>query len=115
MKTVEINGKSYRVWFKHINLINKNLSHDEIEKAKKDIRLFFHTALVNGQTKVQMKEGQILDQVPSFNGCTVCSIEESKDAPPFAMGYAFCSSKDQFNKSIGRKVSFNRALKQAYE
>jgi hypothetical protein len=29
-----------------------------------------------------------------------------------AIGYAFCSHKDQFDKSVGRELAFKRAIKQ---
>ena len=47
------------------------------------------------------------------NGFTVCLISENIDGKEYsALGIAQCSKKDQFNKKVGRLISYGRALKE---
>jgi predicted site-specific integrase-resolvase len=39
----------------------------------------------------------------------------TKESNPDIIAYAYCSSKDQYNKTIGRKISYGRAIKLAKE
>lgn len=56
-------------------------------------------------------------ELPDFKAVTVCYLREDKERPidtePVAIGFAYCSELDQFNRKVGRRISLTRALKNA--
>ena len=55
------------------------------------------------------------DNCRLVNGITTCKIFEScEDAEETFTGWAECSTKDRYNKEVGRKVSLKRALWNAH-
>lgn len=45
-----------------------------------------------------------------FSGYTDCYVFEGEDEVPVIVGRGYCSSKDNFNRSVGRKVALTKAL-----
>lgn len=80
---VTINDKEYSIYWKHLRLVEENEE--------------------NGTTKL----------IPT-GGTTLCRITQLKeneaDEDIYFEGFAFCSEKDVYCKSIGRKHSLTRAL-----
>jgi len=59
--------------------------------------------------------GPLFESVLHPSAITVCeatSLEKDEDGRNkiVARGVAFCSRQDQFNKSLGRKIAFNRTI-----
>ena len=92
---VEINGQRLGVWFQHAQDNEDGRLDESLDEA---IRL--------GQVKEHVIDG------PIVVGATRCYLED-ENRKVVAVGYAFCSWEDQFNKAKGRQISLSRAIEWA--
>ncbi|MEK6860551.1 MAG: hypothetical protein AABY07_01140 [Nanoarchaeota archaeon] len=61
----------------------------------------FQFNLNRGEVKVYFDHDQVM-------GVTACRMAQDDD--PVAVGMAFCHIMDNYNKAMGRKIAFTRAL-----
>jgi hypothetical protein len=76
---------------------------ETFEEAYKDDT--FLAAVLHARTL-----GQIPDTTPRATAVTICKLEA--DGERLAVGYSFCSEKEQFSRVRGRQISEGRARKQ---
>lgn len=111
--TFEYRGVKYHVSWKH----RLDTAEPDTEKVSDILaRLYEDPALDQRERGVP----QHRDKKIVYDGLTICTIrtpkENAADLPPaerwvtIAEGYAFKRKEDPFNKPLGRKISFQRAL-----
>ena len=67
--------------------------------------------VVNGDIKYQVKWVHVRTEgFPEQTRCTILKFQDGKDEEIFSQAHAICSRKDNFSKSIGRKVSMRKSL-----
>jgi hypothetical protein len=84
----------------------------EIEKPDQKVRLLdqMWEWLSTGRAKGQITKGHGGRPWPA--AATRCLITNDDGQITWATGYSFCSSKDQFNKKLGRTIARGRAEKE---
>ena len=102
MQKVVIDDRTYGVKYHHCHFglglqFDTFDIDDEIEKA-------FATAL---ELKQVSKHRKYDYRYPHLEGYTRCEIYYGDIL--VAVGYSFCSDRDNFNKKIGRRIAFQRA------
>ncbi len=105
----------YKIRYKHI-LRNNG------DPRWQDLDLFLQKALDSKNIKPYKTLGNQLYKNPfidlplsenlifTIKGLTICTIEDS-NRNILASGYSVCSSKDNFNRKIGRSIAKQRAFK----
>ncbi len=97
---IEVDGRELRAKFYHSQRKDRVGEVFEWEQAAQK-------ALIDGQ--IEAYDGPIGNE-DLFNGLTVCEIVDNGEV--LARGFAFCSSKDQFNRKVGRQISLGRAIRE---
>ena len=67
--------------------------------------------------EIMFRHSQVRENYPGrfgISGSTICFITVSENHPEVAVGAALCSSKDNFCRATGRKISLGRALLKAF-
>ncbi len=105
---IDLNGHTFRVWFKHVQ-------RDETKDTNKIIDKAIAEAIRCGQIK---KFGRIdhdprpSSYFPVVKAATICFIEVDNDShATVSIGYSFCSSSEKnFIKSDARNRALGRAV-----
>jgi len=79
---------------------------DDPQLAELDVCDAMQYAIDHEQIKSYAKELPL----PVPRGLTICLLE-NENMEPVAIGYAFCSTQDNFCRKIGRQISLSRATK----
>ncbi len=110
---IELNGHTFRVWFKHAQ------RDFDIENDK-----FIDAAIANAIDIGQIKKFGRIDHdprpssyFPAVKAATLCTIESNDNKyEVVATGYSFCSeSEKQFVKSDARNRALGRAISEYWK
>lgn len=103
MHKITHNNKQYNIFYSHRNISHAKFCGIELNNAVQH-------ALELQQINFYDFAGYKLNPCKNIIGYTTCEVFD-RDNNAY-IGYAFCSSQDQFNKKIGRKIALGRALAQ---
>lgn len=113
MHTINVDGKEYRLQFRHIHF-GQDIGVEACAERLTDV---FREAFKAGQVKLHAYYEEHDDEMftpciiaISLNGATVCYVED-EDRNVLSTGYSFCSVNDQFDKKRGRQIAMGRALR----
>ncbi len=76
--------------------------------AAQQIRTIKCIADANGNILYEFENSTFVKNLPKITVCTVL------DGKTFSVGFATCSSKDQYSGKMGRKIALARALNHPY-
>lgn len=72
------------------------------------IRIGYFLADAEGNFLYQVEGSEFVKNLPRVTICTIL------DGDKLAIGFATCSSKDQYKKKVGQRIAYARALNKPY-